>query len=161
MQAPYVPYARLAGDARPLTDTARKHLADAIASYETALSLEPRNTVARLGLGWCQMTMGQNARAIESFRTVVADAWKSEQGIEAITDLRGSMTLEVASYLVPLLHPERDAAEIATLRGYQARMAKKQPRHPAAASWRRRRRSRRSLRERVLRCRWPGNRRSL
>jgi hypothetical protein len=58
---------------------------------------------------------GQKARAIDEYRKVVADGWIFEQKAKVATFQR-FVTSEAAGYLIPLLDPQRDEAEIRDLR---------------------------------------------
>jgi tetratricopeptide (TPR) repeat protein len=94
---------------------AKEHLAKAIATYEEALKLSPDNPTALLGLGWVLDQAGEDARAIQQYRRVIAVTWPNEQKMTALPLGRGPFTREAAEYLIPLLDRARDAAEIKDL----------------------------------------------
>ncbi|MEZ5301534.1 MAG: tetratricopeptide repeat protein [Verrucomicrobiales bacterium] len=115
----HVPYAQPGkpGDSgkKEKSDSARAHLGKAIAFYEKALALKPKDAnIVRLGLAWCQMEAGEKQKAIEGFRAVIAEAWKSE-GKQELGGLREFVASEAIAYLVPLLDDAKDKAEIADL----------------------------------------------
>jgi hypothetical protein len=93
----------------------KEHLEKAIRHYEEALKIDPASGLARLGHGWMLDQAGQKARAIEEYRKVVADGWVTEQNAKVATFQR-FVTSEAAGYLIPLLDPQRDEAEIRDLR---------------------------------------------
>src|SRR5262245_8375575 len=123
---PYVPFSTV----KPVTDpaaqkTARAHLEAAIAAYREALALEPGNTVARLGYGWCLQEAGDRSAAIEAYRRVVAEAWPRDQARTSFRAGEGALTDEAAGYLIPLLDPVKDSQEIARLRQYRSELSKR------------------------------------
>lgn len=119
----FIPY-----ESKPLgkdgPDSAREHLRQAIVQYEAALGLDPDNLLARLGYGWVLEQAGEKARAIEEYRKVIASAWRKEKDAR-MRSLRPFFTHEAATYLIPLLDPQRDTAEIDELRSRQRELAKR------------------------------------
>ncbi len=106
---------------------ARAHLTKAVARYREALELAPTNLVAKMGLGWTLSEAGDKPGAIAALRDVVAQALpKDRQGAGVMYGHR-SLTEEAARYLIPLLDPGRDRAEIERLNAAAAELAK-QPR---------------------------------
>jgi tetratricopeptide repeat protein len=106
---------------------AREHLAKAIARYREALELAPSHPVAQMGLGWTLSQSGDSAGAIQVLRNLVAQAEADPKGGPVVFYGFRSLTEEAVLYLVPLLDPERDRAEIDRLRALAAKMAR-QPR---------------------------------
>ena len=116
----------------------RQHLNAAIDGYARAVALSPRDVYARLGYGWSLHQAGRLGEAIAQYREAISLAWPAEeqrntrpvpQGVERTQwpePLAGTyfVTVEAAEYLIPLLDPVRDAAEIATLRERTAFIAK-------------------------------------
>jgi tetratricopeptide (TPR) repeat protein len=109
-----IPYSAKSATTPQIMAAAKAHLQKAIEHYETALKLEPTSGLARLGYAWTLQEAGQTARAIEEYRRVVAEGWVIQQ--QNMNRYRGSVTSEAAGYLIPLLNPQRDAAEIKDLR---------------------------------------------
>ena len=120
---PYGPWVSFAYKKSPLASntekTAQSHLQSAIQAYEEALRLDPRDVVARLGYGWCLQQARNLPAAIEAYRTVVNEARPLEK-TKGFSVFRGSVTAEASGYLIPLLNPQNDKAEIERLRGYIA-----------------------------------------
>lgn len=101
---------------------AREHLAKAIQNYEAAIAIKPSSLVAKLGRAWCLDQSGDRQRARAAYREIL----KEQQGKETSRDLPElqnltPLTEEVAGYLIRLLDPVKDAAEIGNV---QARVAK-------------------------------------
>ncbi len=121
----YAPRSPQAPDAvRPAPDAgqaarAAQHLKAAIRHYEAALKLAPDNITARLGYGWVLEQSGNKAAAIREYREVVAQAWPTEQNVKALMPSQRFLTQEAIDYLLPLLDPAKDAAEIKDLMAKQ------------------------------------------
>ena len=93
---------------------AQEHLKEAIRHMRKALSLDPENLAAKLGLAWCLDQRGEKAQALPLYRQVFRAGFESEgkQG----GGLRGtSIAAETADYLSNLLDPEKDAAELSDI----------------------------------------------
>lgn len=95
---------------------ARENLQQAITGYRAVVAADPTNDVAQLGLAWCQEQAGETAEAIAGYRRVIADVWPKEHAGDLPIGNFQPTTVEVAGYLIPLLDPIKDAAEVATLR---------------------------------------------
>jgi hypothetical protein len=94
---------------------ARAHLSKAIVRYDEALELAPDNLMARLGLGWCLIQAGDKARAATALREVVGRSWPIDRQ-PGRGRLHDTVTEEAARYLIPLLDPVKDKAELDLLR---------------------------------------------
>ncbi|MFN8609533.1 MAG: tetratricopeptide repeat protein [Vulcanimicrobiota bacterium] len=110
----------------PAPKSGLKFLQKAVEEYRKAVALDPKSQPARLGYGWCLEQAGRKAEAREQYRLVFAQA--------ATMDLEGngphfgiSLTEESGRYLLGLLDPKQDAAEIAEVQSKLER-ARKIPR---------------------------------
>ncbi len=104
---------------------AREHLDQSIEFYRGILEQEPALTASRLGYAWVLAQAGNREPA-------VAEESATELGFEG-----HFLTPEAAGYLIPLLDPERDAAEIRTLQERVKKLAgikKQKPRSPIAVA---------------------------
>jgi tetratricopeptide (TPR) repeat protein len=117
--SPHVPFRGVTPTGDPARQkTARAHLQAAIEAYEAALRLDPGLVVARLGYGWCLQEAGETARAIDVYRQVIAGALPLDRaGTRSVWT--APLTSEAAGYLMPLLDPEKDRAELERLGRYQ------------------------------------------
>jgi len=106
---------------------AADHLKRAIQHYDNALKVGVDNMTALLGRGWARKEAGDNAGAITDLRRAIAVAWPEESKVKALMVNQRFLTDEAIGYLVPLLDPQRDAAEIADLRAKQTEL-KNRPR---------------------------------
>jgi tetratricopeptide (TPR) repeat protein len=92
--------------------SAQKHLTQAIANLRDAVKLDPTLIPAQLGLAWCLDQSGKKDEALALYRQVFAAAWEKESkrdhGLEG-----ASITKETGQYMLKLLNPTKDAAEIA------------------------------------------------
>jgi tetratricopeptide (TPR) repeat protein len=94
---------------------ARQNLDKAIDYYEAALALDPTNLTAQLGYAWALEQSGQKTRAVDAYRKLIAQAWNAEQKASRGALGRRFITEEAAGYLIGLLDPVKDKAEIADL----------------------------------------------
>jgi tetratricopeptide (TPR) repeat protein len=115
-------------DSAPAEAEARNHLKQAIAEYEKALATDPNHLASRLGLGWCLDQAGDKTNALTHYRKALAQAWEKEQNDG--TGLNTPITSETVDYMLPLLDPDKDAKEIARIKGYKAAVSK----HPRAVT---------------------------
>jgi hypothetical protein len=98
----------------------RRHLEQAIKRYREALAIAPDHLIAKLGLGWALVQAGERDAAVPVLREVIAAAWPLDRRANAPkTPMHGQpyLTEEAIGYLLPLLDPVRDRAEMATLKG--------------------------------------------
>ena len=101
---------------------ARENLRQALVHYEAALKMDPSNLLARLGRAWTLDQSGRTADAIADYRTVIDQAWTKEQSAQ-FADFKPFFTSEAAAYLLPLLDPSKDAAEIRQLQERRAKLS--------------------------------------
>jgi len=113
-EPPHVPYSQTvkAGSGKT-ADIAKAHLATAIETYRKALAAKPTDTTIKLGLAWCQDQAGEKATATTLYREVAAAAWEAEN--KSGGGLGNFVYVETVGYLLPLLDPAKDAAEIALI----------------------------------------------
>lgn len=95
---------------------AQIHLNEALRRYEQALNLVPGDPLANLGYGWALLQAGRTTQGIAALRTTIERSWPFDNGRDFLMVGARTITEEAARYLVPLLDPERDKAEIADLR---------------------------------------------
>jgi tetratricopeptide (TPR) repeat protein len=106
-----------------VTAIAREHLTKAIARYREALEIAPSNQIAKLGLGWTLIQTGDTAEAIRTLRELVAQSQAKDQRDPFVVAGFRSLTEEAIRYLVPLLDPMRDRAEIDRLRATEKELS--------------------------------------
>jgi hypothetical protein len=116
-EPPFVPF----GAVTPTKDeakerAARAHLAKSIELYERAVKLAPADPAARLGRAWVIDQSGDRAKAVEAYRALVRDGWAKEKDLKDLGLGGHTVTAEAVGYLVPLLDPVADGAEIAELK---------------------------------------------
>jgi hypothetical protein len=111
----HVPFVPKASDDAAKLKTAQEHLAKAIERYKEVVKLAPGNLTARLGLAWCIDQAKKKKEAIKEYQTVIEDAWKKEKDLEKAPLGWHSVTAEAAGYLIPLLDPGKDNAQIRIL----------------------------------------------
>ncbi len=110
-------------DAKPDPQVARKYLESAIEHYRAAIKLKPEHLAAQLGLGWCCDKLGDKDGALDGYRKALALGWKEEKEYSSILEI--SWVEEIAGYLLPLLHPVSDEAEIERIKSYTSAIRKK------------------------------------
>jgi tetratricopeptide (TPR) repeat protein len=116
--APFVPYARYL-DKNERNAEATKFLEQALKHYGAALKLQPNDATMLLGHGWCLEQAGKKDEAVTRYRTALEEFWKKDGQRRGVFGPVG--TYEGVKYLVPLLDPAKDKAEIDKL---NARVAK-------------------------------------
>jgi hypothetical protein len=97
-------------------DAARKHLEKAIALYNEVVKEKPADLIAQLGRAWAIAQRGNKEDAIREYRKVEELAWKKEKDVKSGPLGWHPVTAETANYLIPLLDPQKDKDEIATLK---------------------------------------------
>jgi tetratricopeptide (TPR) repeat protein len=98
------------------TAAAKGYLQKSLNHYKTAVDLQAGNLTARIGYAWALEQSGNKPAAIAEYRRVIEQAWPKEQGLKVAMLGQRFYTQEAARYLVPLLDPKKDAAEMAELR---------------------------------------------
>lgn len=96
--------------AAPTNTAARSHLDFAIRYYSQALEIQPDHLPSEVGLGWCQDQAGKKKEAIQTYRKALDQAWRDEKKSGHI--FQSSIAGEICDYLLPLMDPKADAAEI-------------------------------------------------
>jgi hypothetical protein len=105
--APAAPEAR--------SQAAREYLRRSLEHYRAALASDSSSLLARLGHAWTLEQSGEKQAAAAEYRRVIEQAWPKEQTATRARLGSRFFTQEAAEYLIPLLDPERDAAELAEL----------------------------------------------
>ena len=101
---------------------AQKNLETAIAQYRKAIELEPNSPVTLLGLAWVLDQAGEDEEARTLYRKVI-ELMEATEGKLQLGSLGGRyVSLEAGEYLISLLHPQQDAAEIKAIKNRQARL---------------------------------------
>lgn len=114
---PLVPFRDLAKTDDPARlKAAHAHLDEALRLYARAAELAPKELTIQLGYGWLLAQAGKKTEAIAILRKVAETAWQTEQNLEFLNLGGHTLVAEAADYLIPLLDPEKDKAEIATLK---------------------------------------------
>jgi len=106
------------------TAASRQYLKQSLTHYRAALDLTPDSLTARLGLGWTLQESNDKAGAIAEYRKVIERAWPKEENTRATVPGQRFYTAETAGYLMPLLDPAKDAAELAELRRREQHLAR-------------------------------------
>lgn len=132
-------------DKEALRKSALHQIEQAIEHYERALELRP-DLLIKLGLGWALDVSGDDIRAKQLYREIVAQAWPSDREEKwsimgegtpynygdvydgQFADFNGHLayfvSYEAAFYLSALLDPVKDRKELADLRGKMIHLAK-------------------------------------
>jgi hypothetical protein len=123
-----VPFATVtATDDQEKLAAARTHLGAALDLYAKAQKLLPNDLRVRLGHAWLLTQTDKKADAIASLRKVIEAGWETEKNLKRLGLGGHTVTAESAGYLIPLLDPVKDRAEIAMLQE-RADAMKKLPR---------------------------------
>lgn len=100
-------------------EAAMAHRAQAIATYQKAVKIDPGHLPSQLGLGWALEQSGDKAAALEAYRKALKLAWaKEKEGV-----FGGSLTEEAGRYLLALLDKVKDAKEIGEVEGVLKQVA--------------------------------------
>jgi tetratricopeptide (TPR) repeat protein len=111
----HIPYKAVPAPSPAKASEAQQHLENALKYYESALALDPDNLTARLGHAWLLEQSQKKKEAIAEYRSLIELAWKNEQKASRGSRGRRFYTDEAGGYLIALLDPKQDAAEIAEL----------------------------------------------
>lgn len=116
-EPPFVPF----GKATPSKDEAKEadakvHLTRAAELYDRAVALAPKDAAAVLGRAWVIEQGGDKAKAVGAYREIVKDGWAKDKNLTALGLGGHTVTAEAAGYLIPLLDPAADKAEIDDLK---------------------------------------------
>ena len=95
---------------------AKAQLKLAIQRYKEVLKLDPKHLSANLGYGWCLQQAGKEKEAIGQYRKTIETGWEKEKEKRFAGPGWHSVVAEASGYLTPLLDPEKDQKELATLR---------------------------------------------
>jgi hypothetical protein len=122
-EPPHVPFRNVTPTEDPdKQKVAKAHLDAAVALYEQALALAPDDLVVGLGEGWLLAEAGKKAQAAALLRKVGDKAWETEKDLKSLGLGGHAIAQEAATYLLPLLDPEKDKDELATLKDRIARL---------------------------------------
>ena len=99
----------------PRTSASKVYLQKSVDHYKRVVELAPAGLVGRIGYGWTLEQSGNKAGAIAEYRKAIEEAWPKEQNAKFAQLGQRFYTEEAARYLVPLLDPKQDAAEISEL----------------------------------------------
>ncbi len=99
----------------PRTSASKVYLQKSVDHYKRVIELAPAGLVGRIGYGWTLEQSGNKALAIAEYRKAIEQAWPKEQNVKFAQLGQRFYTEEAARYLVPLLDPKQDAAEISEL----------------------------------------------
>jgi tetratricopeptide (TPR) repeat protein len=99
----------------PRTVASKTYLQKSVDHYGKVIELAPTSLVGRIGHGWTLEQSGNKAAAIAEYRRAIEQAWPKEQNARVAQLGQRFYTEEAARYLIPLLDPKRDEAEISEL----------------------------------------------
>jgi tetratricopeptide (TPR) repeat protein len=111
-----IPYQNREAPSAEAAAAAKAHLTKALAHYEKALELDPGSLLGRLGYAWLLEQAVDKEKAVEQYRRVIAQAWKSDEAKRVRLPGQNFFTREAIDYLIPLLDPSADADEIRELK---------------------------------------------
>lgn len=99
------------------SDASKAFLAKSVEHYRTVVELDPSGLIGRIGYAWTLEESGNKTAAIAEYRRVIEQAWAKEENAKFAAPGQRFYTEEAAQHLIPLLDAQRDAQEVATLRG--------------------------------------------
>lgn len=121
----YVPFGKVEKtDDADKQKAAKAHLDAAVERYKQAVALAPDDLGLRLGYAWTIDQSGDKDAAIKEYRSLLDEAWKKEMDLKSLPLGGRTITGEAAGYLIPLLDPDKDKDEIATLTERAAKLNK-------------------------------------
>lgn len=106
----------------PRDATARRHLEAALHEYKAAYGLDHDSLAYELGYGWCLDQAGRKQAAVDMYRNVYRQAYAKESKYKEWGVFQQCWACEAGRYLLALLDPEKDAAEIASIKAGIARL---------------------------------------
>jgi hypothetical protein len=106
------------------TESSKAFLARAVEHYKRVVEHNPAGLVGHIGYAWTLEQSGNKPAAIAEYRRVIEQAWAKEEKAKFAELGQRFYTEEAGSALIPLLDPQRDAQEIATLRGRIDRLSR-------------------------------------
>ena len=98
------------------TEASKAYLRKSLTYYKTVVELSPASLTGRIGYGWALEQSGDKKAAAAEYRRVIEQAWPKEQNAKFAELGQRFYTEEAGRYLIALLDPQRDAAEIAEMR---------------------------------------------
>jgi hypothetical protein len=99
------------------SDASKAFLAKSVEHYRTLVQLDPAGLTGRIGYAWTLQESRNKTAAIAEYRRVIEQAWPKEENAKFAAPGQRFYTEEAARNLIPLLDAQRDAQEIAILRG--------------------------------------------
>ena len=99
----------------PRTAASKAYLQKSVDHYRKVIELAPTSLVGRVGYGWTLEQSGDKTAAVVEYRRAIEQAWPKEQNVRFAELGQRFYTEEAARYLIPLLDPKRDEAEISEL----------------------------------------------
>jgi tetratricopeptide (TPR) repeat protein len=96
-------------------EAAKEHLKKALEIYQSVVTANDKNMVARIGYAWLLEQSGERMKALEAYRKLVDDAWEKEKDLKFVGPSGNTFTIEASGYLVALLDKDKDKDEIAKL----------------------------------------------
>jgi hypothetical protein len=99
----------------PRTSASKVYLQKSVDHYKRVIELAPTSLIGRIGYGWTLEQSGNKAGAVAEYRKAIEEAWPKEQNAKFAQLGQRFYTEEAARYLIPLLDPKQDAAEISEL----------------------------------------------
>jgi tetratricopeptide (TPR) repeat protein len=99
----------------PRTAASKAYLQKSVDHYRKVIELAPTSLVGRVGYGWTLEQSGDKTAAVVEYRRAIEQAWPTEQNVRFAQLGQRFYTEEAARYLIPLLDPKRDEAEISEL----------------------------------------------
>ena len=94
---------------------AKQQLDAAVAQYREAIKLAPDDIVSKLGLAWILDQAGEKKEAKKLYRATIKKSWDKEGRLRGGRLGGNYITVEAGGYLVALLDPKSDGAEIAEI----------------------------------------------
>jgi len=103
---------------------AQQHLAYATQHYRKALLARPNDPLLHLGLGWCYQNAKKPKDAVSEYRKAWSGFLSKEKDTKQAHGRNWSGAKETAEYLIPLLDPTTDKAEIEEIKTQADKLTK-------------------------------------